>query len=116
MILEIIEIKHLAHVDLAIYTVGGVKCASFVKRGTLPHVAGAYTVKPKPTIDQVVEKLESEGVSVKVWDKHWGADVRYYLNDGSADLGYINEDDLDGHGGGGLSRRKGYILGLVLAA
>ena len=117
MLLEILEIRELAHVNLAIYTVGGVKCATFIRKGQLPQVQGAYTVKPKPTIEQVVAKLESEGLRVKRWDGKWGLDVRYYIRDGATDLGYITEE-CDGTKGTGysLDRRKGYILGLVRAA
>jgi hypothetical protein len=66
MKLTILEIKSLAHVDLAIYTVDGVKCASFVKRGELP------------TLETESAEAQLIAAGGDLWEKH--GKRRIYFN------------------------------------
>lgn len=113
MNIQIIEIRELAHVNLAIYTVDGVKCATFVRKGEMPF---GVTVAPVLSWEErVIPALEAAGLKVREWSK--GGHHRYYLSGhGYKDMGYI-EHGADGKGNGVYTtRRSGWICELLRAA
>lgn len=57
-----------------------------------------------------IEKLERAGLKVKVWDGH---ETRYYVKDGSRDLGYLVDGDDGSTGTCKYVKRAGYIAGLL---
>lgn len=65
--------------------------------------------------EKVIDRLEAEGIKVRHWER--GGHVRYYLKQGSRDLGYLVPGD-DGSSGTckGITKRQGYIAGLVRSA
>jgi hypothetical protein len=65
--------------------------------------------------EKVIDRLEAEGIKVRHWER--GGRVRYYLKQGSRDLGYLVPED-DGSSGTckGIMKRQGYIAGLIRSA
>ena len=92
MKITIIEIKHLANVDLAIYTVDGVKCATFVRRGEMPTIESASA---ESQLIAAGGSLWSRGDKRRVYfNNGWelqGLSVRYYQTGNVAEASFNGE-------------------------